>query len=155
MPRIEEELQQSKPYESDSERALVNMYYTSLWINDQMKDFFKTFNTTPKQFNILRILNGSKGPMTTSLIKERMIERGSDITRIIDRMLKKGLLTRHINVQDRRLVEIQITTLGLGLLDQVDSSAVQPGVIMSALSLDECQRLNDLLDKLREPSHIF
>lgn len=151
MPQIEEELQQSKPFESESERAIVNMYYTSLWLNDQMKSFFKIFDTTPKQYNILRILNGYGEPMTTSLIRERMIERGSDITRIIDRMRKKGLLTQEVNSTDRRLVDIQITELGIELLKQVDSNPVQIDSIMSNLSIAECQLLGQLLNKLRNP----
>jgi len=150
MPRLEDEIKQNKPFATQEERALVNLRYTARWINDHLNYFFKSYGITPTQYNILRILRGSKGPITTSYIRERMLYRKSDTTRIIERMRKKEWLTRQTNVGDRRLVDIQITDIGRNLLEDVDSSEIKLYSIMSGLSEDQCTLLADLLDQLRD-----
>ncbi|MEL6124177.1 MAG: MarR family transcriptional regulator, partial [Bacteroidota bacterium] len=117
---IKKAIQQTRPFKSPYQKAMVNMMYTHGWLLDQQKKFFSPFGITSKQYNILRILAGAKKPLTTSQIRERMLDKMSDITRLINRMIKKGWVQKEICSTDRRLVDIVITDLGNQLLDQIE-----------------------------------
>ncbi len=147
---IEKEIKQTKPFKSTYERALVNIMFSYGWVVDKQKQLFKPFGITPKQYNILRILRGAGKPLTTSELRERLLDKMSDTTRLIDRMIKKEWVLKDINKGDRRLVDIVITTNGLGLLAQIDSKADQMESIMNRLSKEEATVLSQLLDKMRE-----
>ena len=144
---IEEDIKQKKPFESEVEKALVNIMYTNSWVNENLKNQYKPHGVTPKQYNILRILGGAKEPLTTSVIRNRMLDKMSDITRLIDRLILKGVVTKKVKPEDKRLVDIKITEKGLELLRTIKKSRVPDFV--SGLSDSDAMKLNELLDKLR------
>lgn len=146
---IEKVIKQKKPFKSEFERALVNILYTYGWVTDKQKQFFLPFGITTKQYNILRILRGADSPMTTSQIRDRMLDKMSDTTRLIDRMIKKGWVQKNINDVDRRLVDIVISEGGLSLLREIEVSAESLDEILSDLTVEEARTINRLLDKMR------
>ena len=146
---IEEEIKQKRSFNSLQEKALVNIMYTHGWIIERMRVFFKTCGITNKQYNILRILKGADEPLSTSQIRHRMLDKMSDTTRLIDRMITKGWVKKSVSEIDRRLVDIMITDEGLDLLDQIRGIEVKAEEIFSNLSEEEIQKLSHLLDKVR------
>lgn len=146
---IEEEIKQKRSFNSLQEKALVNIMYTHGWIIERMRVFFKTYGITNKQYNILRILKGADEPLSTSQIRHRMLDKMSDTTRLIDRMITKGWVKKSVSEIDRRLVDIMITDEGLDLLDQIRGIEVKAEEIFSNLSEEEIQKLSHLLDKVR------
>ena len=145
--KIEEEIKSK--FESESQKALVNLIYTFHYVNDKSKSFFKPFKITSQQYNILRILRGQY-PKSASikLLKERMLDKNSDVSRIIDRLLLKKLISRADSKLDRRQKDILISEEGLDLLSKIDINNSQ-NQILSNLSDDEAKQFNSLLDKVR------
>lgn len=147
--RLEEEIQQFK-FRNQRQKMLINLIYTYNAISSKMQEFLKSESLTMQQYNILRILRGQHpNPSTNSLVKERMLDRNSDVTRIIDRMIRDGLVSRVNCESDRRRVDITITELGLDKLKRLDAMSEQMDTIASGLSEDEAITMNDMLDKLR------
>jgi len=146
---IEEEIKQKRSFVNVHEKAVVNIMYTHSWIIERMRSYFKTHGITIKQYNILRILRGAEGPLSTSQVRERMLDKMSDTTRLIDRMIKKGWVEKKVSKNDRRLVDIMITDNGLDLLDQVKDIHHKSAEIMNNLTENEIEQLSLLLDKLR------
>ena len=146
---IEEEIKQKRSFVNVHEKAVVNVMYTHSWIIEQMRSYFKTYGITIKQYNILRILRGADGPLSTSQVRERMLDKMSDTTRLIDRMIKKGWVEKKVSASDRRLVDIQITDQGLDLLDQIKDIHEKSAEIMDNLTEEEIEQLSLLLDKIR------
>jgi len=147
--RLEDEIQQFK-FRNQRQKVLINLIYTYNAISSKMQEFLKTESLTMQQYNILRILRGQHpNPSTNSLVKERMLDRNSDVTRIIDRMIRDGLVSRVNCESDRRRVDITITELGLDKLKRLDAMSGQMDTIASGLSEEESTILNDMLDKLR------
>lgn len=128
-------------------KALLNIIYTANWINSQQNEFFKPFGISPQQFNILRILRGAGEPIKVQTIKERMIERAPNATRLMDKLCAKDLIIRLPCPNDRRVVHIEITSKGLGLLSEIDRDFKED--ILENLSENEALILSDLLDKIR------
>lgn len=149
MAKIEEEIQQSK-FTSEEEKLIVNIIFTHNFLQSQLEQLLKKYNLTPQQYNILRILKGQY-PKSISLanVKERMLDRNSDASRIIERMRKKNLLTRKICPTNRRAVEICITQKGIEVLNEIHPQITQYHHIVGHLSKEEIQTLNNLLDKIR------
>ncbi len=147
---IEEVIKQKTSFTSNRERALVNMLFTQGWISGQLRVHLSKFCITPKQYNILRILQGGQKAMSIFEIRERMLDKMSDITRLIDRMILKGWVSKEVNLKDRRLVDIQITDGGRSLLDQVKSSQKPIWSVLKNLTEPEAVQLNQLLDKIRK-----
>ncbi len=148
--KLEEELKQVRPFSNERQKAMVNIMFTNGWVNDQFRDFMKSYDLTQQQYNVLRILRGSEPkPLSTSCIRDRMIDRMSDASRIVDRLVKKGLVNRVQCPRDRRLVEIRISEKGLELLSQIDANQESMHHSFSSLTDDELRQLNDLLDRLR------
>ncbi len=147
--KLEEEISQ-KQFRNEYHKAAVNVVYTFNWLNNQNIGFFKPLGITPQQFNILRILRGQHPkPATIKLIKERMLDKMSDASRIVEKLRVKGLVERNICSHDRRNVDVCITQKGLDLLSQIDSLDHEIDGRLSALNPEEIKQLNDLLDKLR------
>ena len=130
---------------------MLNLFYTSNWLSSKQSSFFKDLDITPQQYNVLRILRGQyPNPCSIKLIKERLIDRMSDASRIVDKLNIKKLLLRRECPNDRRSVDVIITEKGLDLLksmDHIDDSAKQT---FKSLTPEEINILNDLLDKLRD-----
>lgn len=148
--KLEEEIQQ-KEFKSEFQKALVNIIYTYNWIESRHKEFFKQYDLTPQQFNILRILRGQNPkPCTVNLLKERMLDKMSDASRIVERLRIKGLLERTVCPTDRRSVDVAITKKGLDLLSKMDEKVEEHNrELFKTMSEEEAKKINELLDKLR------
>lgn len=128
-------------------KALINIKYTANWINSQENEFFRPYGISPQQFNILRILRGAGEAIKVQVIKDRMIERAPNATRLMDKLCDKNLIERVRCEHDRRVVFISITKDGLKLLEEID---INTGLdFLNKLSEEEAATLSDLLDKIR------
>ncbi len=145
---IENDIHQSK-FNSEYHKMNVNIIYTYNWIMEQSKRFFEKADLTPQQFNILRILRGAAKPMSTLQIRQRMLDKMSDTSRIVDRLIKKELVQKIVCKTDRRLVDVTITEKGLNLLNMLDQATHELDSNLSSLSVEEAEKMNLLLDKLR------
>ncbi len=137
---------------SRGQRLALNLIYTFNWVKSQQKEYFSQYDITSQQFNVLRILRGRyPGSYSTSDIRDRMLDKMSDASRIVDRLVKKGLLERTTSKNDRRLVDIKISDKGLKLLERldetIDAHIMKP---FKNLSVQEKKTLDALLDKMRE-----
>ena len=128
-------------------KALLNIIYTANWVNSKQNSFFKPYGISPQQYNILRILRGAKEPLKVQMIKERMIERAPNATRLMDKLCAKELIERLACSEDRRVVHIGITNKGLTLLKEIDSNFNED--LLANLNNKEASQLSDLLDKIR------
>ena len=128
-------------------KALINIIYTANWINSHQNEFFKPFGISPQQFNILRILRGAGEPIKVQTIKERMIERAPNATRLMDKLCDKELINRLPCPGDRRVVHIEITKKGLELLQKIDKDFKED--LLENLTSEEAKQLSELLDKIR------
>jgi DNA-binding MarR family transcriptional regulator len=146
---IEKDLQQKKPFKNEQEKCLVNILFTSRYIENVLSSAYKEYGITMKQYNILRILKGASEPISTQLIRERMIDRMSDISRIVDRLVEKNLVTKCVNGTDKRLVDVTLSESGLNLLEEVKHSFDQNNYVTNNLNNKEAEDLSRLLDKIR------
>lgn len=128
-------------------KALLNIKYTANWINSKQSAFFKPFGISPQQYNILRILRGAGEKLKAQTIKERMVERAPNATRLMDKLCEKQLTIRERCDHDRRVVYVKITDKGLQLLSKIDSDIDDNP--LKNLTEKEAQQLSDLLDKIR------
>jgi DNA-binding MarR family transcriptional regulator len=145
---LEKDINQSK-FRSEHQKAAINLIYTFNWISEKMKVFFDRFDITPQQFNILRILRGAGKPLSTLQIRQRMLDKMSDTSRIVDRLVIKGMAKKAICKTDKRLVDISITDKGSKLLEKTDKYAEEMDAVTGNLSETELKQLNKLLDKIR------
>ena len=128
-------------------KALINIKFTANWLNSHENDFFKPFGVSPQQFNILRILRGANEPMKAQIVRERMIDRAPNATRLMDKLCEKNLIERYRCSTDRRVVFITISEEGLTLLESIDNSSDID--FLKNITESEAKILSDLLDKLR------
>ena len=145
---IDKDINQRK-FRNEYQRASINLIYTYNWANERVKQLFDQFDITPQQFNILRILRGAGEPLSTLQIRQRMLDKMSDTSRIVDRLLSKALVKKVICKKDRRLVDVNITDKGLKLLEKLDNRQDEMDRILSNLSEKEATNLSRLLDKIR------
>lgn len=147
--KIEDELQSK--FRNEFHKLAVNLFLTSSRLGECFHHTIKDYDITPAQYNVLRILRGQKQkPASIGLIKERMIDRNSDVSRIIDRLVQKKLIARSENAADRRQKDVIITNDGLQLLKEIDAWEKQMDKRLHKLSESEAAKVNILLDKLRE-----
>ncbi|SMO67626.1 MarR family winged helix-turn-helix transcriptional regulator [Solitalea koreensis] len=145
---IEKEIVQSK-FESNTQKAIINILFTQSWLITQFRQVLDPYDITSQQFNVLRILRGQyPNPATLNLVKERILDKMSDVSRIVDRLVKKELVERKTCKSDRRAVDLLITLKGLALLEQISDEAMKKQ-IENNISEDELILLNNLLDKMR------
>ena len=128
-------------------KALINIKYTANWLSSNENEFFKPYGISPQQFNILRILRGAEEPIKVQIIKDRMIERAPNATRLMDKLCEKELIKRLPCYHDRRVVFIKISIKGLALLKVIDKTLKLD--FLDKLTDKEAMQLSDLLDKLR------
>jgi DNA-binding MarR family transcriptional regulator len=145
---IGSEIRQRK-FRNEYHKATINLVFTANWMSEQLKGFFEPYDLTPQQFNILRILRGSGAPLSTLQIRERMVDRMSDTSRIVDRLLKKQLVEKKTSQSDKRLVDVTISNKGLDLLAAIDQKQEALDGLVAGLTEEEAASLNKLLDKLR------
>jgi DNA-binding MarR family transcriptional regulator len=146
---IEKDIQQQS-FRNNYQKAAVNLLFSANWLNEKIKDFLQQEGITPQQYNILRILRGSKKPLSTLQIRERMLDKMSDTSRIVDRLLLKGLVEKKISCTDKRLVDVNIAKKGLQLIERLDNENARLDGILNTLNETEVVLLNQLLDKMRE-----
>jgi len=147
---LEKEIQQVKPFRNNYHKAAVNLVFTGKWMIQFHSDVFKQYNLTIQQYNILRILRGrNPSAATVKLIRERMLDRMSDASRIVEVLRKKKLVERNICGEDRRKMDVVITQKGLELLEEIEKENERMDKYLSALNEEEIVHLNDLLDKVR------
>lgn len=147
--QIGEEIQSDK-FEDNYHKAVINITYTYGWLSNSFRCRFEKHNLTQQQFNVLRILRGQyPNPATINMIKERMLDKMSDASRIVDRLIQKGLVSRCTNNKDRRAVDIQISQAGLEVLSKMDEEFKTRDLLKNNLTEEEAGKLSDLLDKLR------
>ncbi len=134
-------------FKNDKVKALLNIMYTANWIQTRQTAFFKPFGISSQQYNILRILRGAGKAIPVQTIKDRMLERAPNATRLMDKLCTKELITRVPCPGDRRVVHIEIRKPGLALLERIDRSN-WPDPLKN-LTFKEAAALSDLLDKIR------
>ena len=146
---IDHDIHQSK-FRNEYQRAGVNLLYTYGWVMERTKELFASEDITPQQFNILRILRGSyPQPLSTLQIRERMLDKMSETSRIVDRLIAKGLLKKGTCKTDRRLVDVMITDKGKKLLERLDERQDELDKVVGNLTETEAATLSELLDKIR------
>jgi MarR family transcriptional regulator, 2-MHQ and catechol-resistance regulon repressor len=128
-------------------KALLNILYTANWITNYQNEFFKIHGISPQQFNILRILNGAGEPLNVQIIKDRMIERAPNATRLMDKLCAKKYIERLPSAHDRRVVKILITNDGKALLESIPNDFNKE--LLKNLNEQEAEQLSNLLDKMR------
>ncbi len=144
--RIEDEIKQSK-FKTPIQKALLNVIYTANWLQSKQQDFFKAYGITATQFNILRILKGQHPKsISATEIKSRMLDRNSDVSRLLDRLALKKLISKTTCPNDRRAADVTITVEGLQLLERVADTVDQD---VLALNHEGASLLSNLLDKCR------
>jgi DNA-binding MarR family transcriptional regulator len=146
---INQDIKQQRQFRNEHHKATVNILFSSNWLMENIKKFLQAEDITPQQYNILRILRGSGKPLSTLQIRERMLDKMSDTSRIVDRLLKKGLVEKKTSQADKRLVDVTISKKGLDALDRLDKNNRSLDGILFNLDHDEAKALNDLLDKMR------
>ena len=147
--KIEEEIKQTE-FRNEYQKLAINLLYTGNWINAKNLEFLKPHKLTLQQFNILRILRGQyPNPATVNLLIERMLDKMSNASRIVDRLVAKKLVLRNSCPEDRRRVDIIITDKGLRLLEKIEKDENKWDEKFKNLSLNEAIELNNYLDKLR------
>jgi DNA-binding MarR family transcriptional regulator len=147
--KLEEEIKQEN-FRSELHKLAVNIIYTHGWLNSHHTNFIGKYNITPQQYNILRILRGQyPNPATINLLKERMLDKMSDASRLVERLRIKGLVERKNCKKDRRRAEVLIADKGLKVLNELDELEEKFNNIFSNIDEREAKTINDLLDKMR------
>ena len=134
-------------FENNRVKALLNIIYTANWISSCQNEFFKDYGISPQQYNILRILRGAEEPLKVQTIKDRMLERSPNATRLMDKLCAKNYIERLPSEHDRRVVKIVITDGGIDLLKSIPKNINKE--LLKNLNEEEAEQLSNLLDKMR------
>lgn len=147
---LEKEIQQTT-FRSERHKAVLNILFTASWLQCRQQRLFKQYALTPQQYNVLRILRGQKGKaITVNGIQERMLDRSSNASRLIDKLKEKNLVTRMECSTDRRQMDIQITPEGLDLLKRMDGQMDATEASFGIMTEADAAQLNRILDRMRE-----
>lgn len=148
--KIEEALKLTRSFKSEYEKLLINLIFTTNTVNTQQIQYFKRYDLTQPQYNLLRMLRGSH-PKSLSVgdAQSRMVFPNSNVTRIVDKLIRKNLVTRTENKENRRVMNLNITEKGLNLLGVIDEDYEEVVKLMKKLSIEEINTMNELLTKLR------
>jgi len=150
---IEKDIQQTN-FRNEYQKLGINLLYTASWLNERIGRFLMQEDITQQQYNILRILRGSEVPLSTLQIRERMLDKMSDTSRIVDRLIVKELVQKSACKADKRLVDITLTQKGLELVIRLDQFNDQIDSILQGVSKEDAATVNGILDKLRDhPAH--
>jgi DNA-binding MarR family transcriptional regulator len=148
MAKIEDEIQQKK-FKNAHQKAVINLIYTANWLQNKHQGFFKGFGITGQQFNILRILKGQHPKsISATAIKARLLDQNSDVSRLLDRLAAKNLITKTTCPNDKRASDVYITEQGLELLTQIENDQRDIDNVL-LLTSEEATQLSNLLDKSR------
>ena len=145
---IDKDISQTK-FRNEKQKVIINIIYTSNWINEKIKIVLDKEDITSQQFNILRILRGAGKPISTLQIRQRMIDKMSDTSRIVDRLVVKKFVKKIVCPADKRMVDVSISVKGIKLLENIDRSADEMDAIAASLTKADALAMNNLLDKMR------
>ncbi len=145
---IEKDIQQTN-FRNEYQKLGINLLYTANWLNENVGKFLEQEEITQQQYNILRILRGSEVPLSTLQIRERMLDKMSDTSRIVDRLIVKELVAKSICPTDKRLVDITLTDKGYALVEKLDQLNDQIDGLLKGVTENEAKTINEILDKLR------
>lgn len=147
--RLEDEIKQTS-FRNEYHKLAVNLIFTHSWLMSKIYELLDKYDLTPQQFNLLRILRGQyPQPASITLLKERMLDKMSDASRLVERLVAKGLVERRVCSEDRRKVDVVISKKGLKVLQKIDEKDEEMDNFLKNLSINEAEQLNSLLDKLR------
>jgi DNA-binding MarR family transcriptional regulator len=148
--KLEDEIHQ-KTFKTPKQKLAINILFTSNWLNSKYEYIFKGLDLTHQQYNVLRILRGQNPkPCSLKYIKERMLDKMSDTSRILDKLVSKGYASREVCPDDRRSINASISEKGLALLKKLDFIDDITGDIFKNLPENKIEQLNELLDNLRD-----
>ncbi|WP_420582103.1 MarR family winged helix-turn-helix transcriptional regulator [Reichenbachiella sp.] len=147
--RFEEEIKQSS-FKNSREKAIINVVFTGNWLRDRADVVLKPYNINEQHYNLLRILRG-RHPLTIcpSEIKEVLINKRGDLTRLLDKLVNMELVERDVNPKNRRMINLKISDKGIEFLSQLDPEMEKLSRTNNALSIEESEQLSNLLDKMR------
>ena len=145
---IEQDIQQPN-FRNEFQKMGINLLFTANWLNEQIGKMLSEEGITQQQYNILRILRGSATPLSTLKIRERMLDKMSDTSRIVDRLIAKELVIKNTCAKDKRLVDITLSSKGLDLVDQLDQYNERIDSLLKGINESEAKTMNQILDKIR------
>jgi hypothetical protein len=145
---IEQDIQQPN-FRNEFQKMGINLLFTANWLNEQIGKMLSDEGVTQQQYNILRILRGSATPLSTLKIRERMLDKMSDTSRIVDRLIAKELVVKNTCEKDKRLVDITLSAKGLDLVDQLDQFNDRIDDLLKGINESEAKTMNQILDKIR------
>ena len=145
---IEQDIQQAS-FRNEFQKMGINLLFTANWLNEQIGKILSEEGVTQQQYNILRILRGSATPLSTLKIRERMLDKMSDTSRIVDRLIAKELVVKNTCETDKRLVDITLSPKGLDLVDQLDQFNDRIDALLKGINASEAATMNQILDKIR------
>ncbi len=147
---IEQEIKQTKPFHSSNEKAIINVIYTNNWLYLHHNKLLKKYGLSLQQYNVLRILNGQNGePLTINSIIDRMLDKMSNASRLVDKLFLRDYVTRVENKADRRACDVAITQAGRNAILEVEKELNDLQSSMSKLSDADAENLSNLLDNMR------
>ena len=147
--KIEDEIQSK--FRNEKHKAMVNLQFTQLAVSNKLGEVFKRANISAQQYNVLRILRGQyPNSASIGLIKDRMLDKNSDVSRIIDRLKRKKLLERKECKLDRRQKDVTISDEGLKLLETLDEDLSSIEKVIANVSEEDAVKLNSILDEIRQ-----
>lgn len=149
MMQIEEAIQQKKPFKTEWHRATVNLFFTNNWVRDKNKAILKVYDLTIQQYNVLRILRGAGKPISTSIIRGRLVDKMADASRLVERLAQKNLVNRTPCEEDKRLVDVSLSKIGADLMQKIEENNPEMYRLLENLTEEEARVLNNLLDKIR------
>ncbi len=146
---INKDIKQKK-FKSEFEKVVVNLIFTRNWFDEQQQKILKPYGLTTAQYNVMRILRGQHPKVcTVNLIIDRMLDRMSNVSRIVDKLVSKSFVSRAPNLEDRRAVDVCITEKGLDILSQMDQSLQDLFDKIDSFSDQDCKQVNAFLDRFR------
>lgn len=148
--RIDDEIKGR--FRNEHHRAIINLTYTASQLSYKFMQKFKAHKLSEPQYNVLRVLRGNRnlGPVSIGFLKERMLDKNSDVSRIVDKLFEQGFVNRTENNSDRRVKDVEITQKGLDLINEMRELIEFEDNMLKNLTEDEVIELNRLLDKIRE-----
>lgn len=146
---LERLIKQKVPFSSPEMKAQIGMLYLSYCMNSEQQRMFKSFDITLQQYNILRILRGQyPNPANISMLKDRMLDKMSDASRLVDRLVNFGLVSRRPNTKDKRNTDVLITEKGLNLMKEIDHLEFEKHTLFHKLSPAKVEQFNEIVDEL-------
>lgn len=146
---IEKDINQLRKFRNEHHKCVVNLIFTYSWVTEKLKQYLEAEDLTLQQYNILRILRGNNAPLSTLQIRDRMLDKMSDTSRIVDRLVLKKLAKKTVSKKDKRLVDVVITARGKSILARLDTSQQMIDNVVHNLTEADAKVLNGLLDKIR------